>query len=169
MRKKQILSLLAIIIAGTTLFMIHEIAKKARSKPNATLTSLHALSLDSTAVEISFIRADTSLVIIFSSECDICRIQLEELLENYHNFERYNILLLSHQGLNELLRIQAKYNLNRFSNFQILKMDELLTEEPFFSASNPSLFVLDHNGRLILQRKGYTSPELLINQLQKHQ
>lgn len=167
MRKKQILSLVAIIIVGATLFMIHGIAKKVRSKPSPTLTSLHALSLDSTAVEISFIRADTSFVIIFNSECDICRVELEELLVNHTNFERYSILLLSHQSIKELLRIQANYNLGNYANFEMLKMDELRTEEPFLSASNPALFVFDHNGKLILQKKGYTSPELLIKQLHK--
>lgn len=167
MRKKQILSLVAIIIVGATLFMIHGIAKKARSKPSPTPTSLHALSLDSIAVEISFVKADTSLVIVFNSECDICRIELEELLVNYANFERYSILLLSHQSINELLRIQANYNLVNYANFEMLKIDELRTEEPFLSASNPSLFVFDHNGRLILQKKGYTSTELLKKQLQK--
>jgi len=167
MRKKQILSLVAIIIVGVTLFMIHGIAKKARNKPNSSLTLLHAITLDSTAVEISLTGADTSLVIVFNSECDICIIELEELLVNYANFERYSILLLSHQSINELLRIQANYNLDSYVNFELLKMDEMRTEEPFRSASNPSLFVFDHNGKLILQKKGYTSPELLIKRLHK--
>ena len=165
MRKKQILSLLAIIIAGATLFMIHGIAKKARSTPTSSLTSLHAITLDSTAVEISLAGADTSLVIVFNSECDICRIELEELLVNHRDFNRYSVFLLSHQSINELLRIQANYNLDNYANFEMLKMDELHTEEPFLSASNPSIFVFDHNGRLMLQKKGYTRPELLIKQL----
>lgn len=167
MRKKQILSLVALIIVGVTLFMIHGIAKKASSKPSPTPTSLQALSLDSIAVEISFVKADTSLVIVFNSECDICRIELEELLVNYTNFERYSILLLSRQSINEQLRIQANYNLGSYANLEMLKIDEVLTEEPFLSASNPSLFVFDQNGKLILQKKGYTSPELLIKQLHK--
>jgi len=167
MRKKQILSLLAIIIVGATLFMIHDIAKMAISKPNTSLNSLHAITLDSTAVEISLIGADTSLVIVFNSECDICRVELEELLVNYPDFERYNILLLSRQNLNELLHIQANYKLGGYSNFEILKMDELRTEELFLNAFNPSLFVFGHNGRLILQKKGYINPELLKKQLQK--
>lgn len=167
MRKKQILSLLAIIIAGATLFMISGIAKKARKKLSPTPTSLHALTLDSTAIEIGFVRADTSLVIVFNSECDICRIELEELLVNYANFDRYSIFLLSRQGLNELLHIQANYNLGNYVNFEMLKMDELHTEELFLAAPNPSLFVFDHNGRLILEKRGYTSSEFLVKQLYK--
>lgn len=166
MRKKQILILVATAIAVATLIMIHGIAKMTRSKPSPTLTSLHALTLDSSAVEINFTRADTSLVIVFNSECDICRIELEELLVNYPKFERFNILLVSHQSICELLRIEANYNLSNFPNFEILKMDELRTEELFLSASNPSLFVFDNNGKLILKKKGYTNPEQLINKLQ---
>ena len=166
MHKKQILILIAIITAGATLFMLYAIAKKARSKPNPTLTSLHAFTLDSIAVEINFIRADTSLVIVFNSECDICRIELEELLVNYPELERFNIMLVSHQSICELLRIEANYNLSNYPNFKILKMDELRTDELFLGASNPSLFMFDINGKLILTKKGYTNPELLINKLQ---
>lgn len=167
MRKKQILILVATAIAVVTLIMIYGIAKKAVNKPNSAPTSLHALTLNSTAIEISFIRPDTSLVIVFNSECDICRIELEEILLNYSKFERFNILLLSLQGINELLHIEANYSLSSYPNFELLKMDELTTEELFLNASNPSLFVFDHNGKLMLQNKGYSSPELLINQLQK--
>lgn len=105
MRKRHILILVATVIAGATLFMIYGIAKTAWSKPNPDPTSLHALTLDSTAVEINFTRADTSLVIVFNSECDICRIELEDLLVNHPKFERFVILLVSRQSINELLRI----------------------------------------------------------------
>lgn len=165
MRKKQILILIAVMALGATLFMVNDIAKKARSKSSSTLISLHALTLDSTAVEINFINADTSLVIIFNSECDICRIELESLLINYPKLERYNILLLSSQNINELLRIEANYNLSAYPTFKLLKMDELRTAEIFLSASNPSLFVFDSNGKLVLKKKGYTNPEQLIYKL----
>lgn len=167
MRKKQILLIAIAVITGATFFLVHGIAKKVRSKPHNFPTTLHALTLDSAAIEISLISADTTLVIVFNSECDICRIELESLLVNYSSFERFNIILLSRQNIDELQYIEANYNLNNYANFEILKIDEIKTEEPFLSASNPSLFVFQHNGKLMLQKKGYYSLEQLINQLQK--
>jgi hypothetical protein len=147
--------------------MLFSITRKLNVNTKQNFEYLTVLTLDSIEHKIDFKSADTTLVFVFNSECDICVIELEELLIDYHLFESFRIFVLSRQSIKELFELDTYYDIWNYSNLRIIKIDEGKTEEPFVSSPNPSVFVFDTNGKLIHSKKGYSKPEILIQQIRK--
>ncbi|MDD4386115.1 MAG: hypothetical protein PHD06_13150 [Bacteroidales bacterium] len=165
--RKIIFSLLILLVIVGVLIMLFSITRKLNVNTKQNFEYLTVLSLDSIEHKIDFKSADTTLVFVFNSECDICVIELEELLIDYHLFESFRIFVLSRQSIKELFELGTYYDIWNYSNLNIIKIDEGKTEEPFVSSPNPSVFVFDTNGKLIHSKKGYSKPEVLIQQIRK--
>lgn len=142
-----------------------EIRKSVSSTDKELPVNLSVLTLDGIPETIEFMNADTTLVLIFNSECDLCIIELEELLVEADLFKNYKILLLSSQESATLIEIIETYSLNDYSGIQVYRKDELKTQELFFNAPNPSVFVYANGGKLIFSKKGYTHPQILLKEI----
>ena len=165
--RKRILSFLILLVIIGVLIMIFNITRKLNLNTKQNFEYLTALTLDSIEHKIDLQSADTTLVFVFNSECDICVIELEELLVDYHLFKTFRMFILSRQSIKELLELGTYYDIWHYSNINIIKIDEAKTEEPFVSSPNPSVLAFDTNGRLIHSNKGYSKPEILIKQIRK--
>ena len=79
------------------------------------------------------------------------------------------IAMLSRQNVNTLKQVFLHLKLNKYSNIELFKIDQHISEEPFISASTPSVFIYDTSGNLIINRKGYSDPRELINTILNEQ
>ncbi|SDD36637.1 hypothetical protein [Williamwhitmania taraxaci] len=162
--KKTIITITIAVVVIMLGLLVFDITKKvSKQSVFAEIKTLHVKTLDSTNVTLALNQPDTTLIMIFNSECDICKIELGKMLIDYPLLEKYRICLLSRQNISVLKQFQIKQNLDNYPSIELFKIDERLTEEPFNTAPNPSVFIYDKNGKAIFQRKGYTNISELIN------
>ncbi len=165
MRKKILIPIL-IVFAGIILFLAAGITGKiTKLARNRILNAVFALDLYGNQVKIPLQQRDTSIIMVFNSECEFCQLELYELLDNYNTFRNYRIFLLSAQPVDDLEQAAKEYNLYEYPVIRLLRLDIANTRDPFISAPTPSLFVYDPNGRMIVGRKGYAAPLKLISDL----
>ena len=165
--RKKILSFLILLVIVGVIIMVFGITRKRNVNTKQNYEYLTVLTLDSIEYKIDLQSADTTLVFVFNSECDICVTELEELLVDYHLFQSFRMFILSRQRIKELFELGTYYDIWNCSNIKFIKIDEGKTEEPFVSSPNPSVFVFDTGGRLIHSKKGYSKPIVLIQQIRK--
>jgi len=154
---------IAIILLVKITFKITKRSAEAKNK------IIHAYTLDSTRITLPLAQPDTTLVLIFNSECEFCNFEINKLLSEIPTFDQYRILMLSRQNVNTLKQVFLHLKLNKYSNIELFKIDQHISEEPFISASTPSVFIYDTSGNLIINRKGYSDPRELINTILNEQ
>jgi hypothetical protein len=165
---KIIITILFIIFAVGVVVLIVGIAKRASHNASPKLDVIRTLTLNGMEQTVELVSADTTIVLIFNSECDICVYELEELLDDSYLFMSYRIIILSRQSFEDLQNITELYDLWSYPNIDILKIEDQITGEPYISSPNPSVFVYDTNAKLIYSKKGYAKPRFLIQVIKEN-
>ena len=156
--------LIALALASLfALFCHHVLIPKIRERMAQAVPprcSITALTLDSVLTTLEPCNGDTTMVLVFNTECGICRSELELLTDTA--YRHYNLVLLSHQSIATLHSVVAEFGLFDHPNIELLKISDIHTQEPYRSWPAPSMAVFDTRGRMVLKRKGFTDPKLMI-------
>lgn len=160
-----------IALAAACLFALfcHQVLipkiRERRAQAVPPSCSITALTLDSTLTTLKPCGTDTTMVLVFNTECGICRTELELLTDTA--YAHYSIVLLSRQRIATLHSVVAEFGLFDRPNIELLKISDTHTQEPYRSWPAPSVAIFDTHGRLVLKRKGFTDPKVLMKKAGK--
>lgn len=145
-----------IIIIVLILISVIEIAGKLKQKSiESENRILHLINLDGRGLVLDLNNSELILLLFYNSECDLCVNELNEIFSEYESFNETQIYLISRQDIHEIEQINLEYQLEKYPNIEIFKLDSQLTKEPFLSAPNPSIFLFAEGGDLLLSNYGY--------------
>lgn len=123
----------------------------------------YARSIEGELQRISLVGRDTIFVFVLDSECNLCTIEVEELLSNNYLFKPYKIVLLFRDNVNKIKEIHSEYKIYLYPKVRLMKIDEIETDEMFKKCPTPSVFIFDLKGKVIWYKKGYSKPNILID------
>lgn len=106
------------------------------------------------------------IIMYFSPECPHCQHQLEDMLQRMKDLKNIQIIMATHQPMEELVAFEHKYKLNKYSNIQAGR-DTKYFLQPFYRIHNfPYLALYDKRGKLIKTFEGNVTVDKLIEAFQ---
>jgi thiol-disulfide isomerase/thioredoxin len=161
--RKRIGLLIISVGVVSALYLVYQITTKIRSKKKIAgeishLEGLRLFTLDSALHEQTFLHNNKrTLVVLFNSECDHCRSELDELDKNIDLFRTANVLIISAEPIRTIKTFLANYGFPKEANTYVCKMNAGDVLSSFGTISFPHLIVYDRDNSLIKTFSGETS------------
>jgi peroxiredoxin len=166
--KKIVGLILVFLILGLVGWMIIASVKTAKEKEAiaAGISQVPEFSLqlpDSTAISIQRDYTKSPLLLIyFNSECEYCKAEAKEIVDNQELLEGIEMIFISLEPLQKIKQFGDSIGLTDLSNVLLGKIDDQTTDEILGITSAPQLFIYNKEGQLTKQFKGSTRIEAII-------
>ena len=103
-----------------------------------------------------------SILMFFSPGCDHCIIQTEGMLKRMKDLNKYQILLVTIQPIEELQAFDKKYQIKKYPNI-VTGRDTRYVFPPFYEIQNfPYLAFYDNQGKLLSTFEGNMSVDDML-------
>ena len=116
-----------------------------------TVPPLKLLLTDSTTVftDKDLKKNKPLFLIIFSPDCEHCKIETEEIIHKIDSFKNIQIVMASFMGVEKLIPFYQHYKLDRFKNITVGYDMQHMLPTYYRISSTPFLAFYDKNGKLI--------------------
>ncbi|MDR0829816.1 MAG: peroxiredoxin family protein [Prevotellaceae bacterium] len=103
----------------------------------------------------------------FSSECDICQMETEDILSNIEKFADIQIIFVSIEPIQEIILYQKKYKLDMYDNVTLLNDYKCEFPNSFGVTNLPSSLVYSKNGILLYRSNSAIKVDYLLSKIKK--
>ncbi|MDF7816131.1 redoxin domain-containing protein [Runella sp. MFBS21] len=103
-----------------------------------------------------------TIVIVFSSTCEYCQNDAEQIRKHIDVFLKVKIFMVSPENTASIIKFSSDYKLNSFSNIRFLRMSKEEIYKTFSVITVPYILVYNQNGDLNKEIKGDIKIEKLI-------
>lgn len=166
---KSIIIIIPVLIFGVLLFVtVRSINEKNRITDN--ISKLQDFSFETIENSIfDNLRMDKirpKVFIHFNSECDACQNEALKISNNLESFKDYQILYISNETPNKLIKFAKNYHLYNIENIIFLHDSENTFPKWVNSSSVPYILAYDNMGNLRYKNKGMANISELIKSLE---
>ncbi|MFN7259362.1 MAG: TlpA family protein disulfide reductase [Cyclobacteriaceae bacterium] len=163
MKRKVLLLLTAMILLFIGILIVNTFSLFKKKEELSTrllkLVKIPLVDLDSAKLQIT---SNKKLIVVYySTTCGNCQSELEDIMENIHQFDEYNVVLISMESINEIKRFVKRYRLQR-KNVFIAKIRPEDTFDTFGSLSIPHTFIYGRDSILIKEFSGPFTVETML-------
>jgi thiol-disulfide isomerase/thioredoxin len=102
------------------------------------------------------------VLIYFNSECEYCKSEAREVVENKKQLEGIDLLFISSEPLPHIKQFGDNIGLSDLPNALFGKIDDETADKILGITSAPQLFIYNKEGKLTKQFKGSTKIEAII-------
>jgi len=169
--RKAIKIIIAILILSIVIFLGYNIYQKIQHKQKIAENTKTIPSFNFKTIEsVDFTLKDISskkpkLFIYFNSECEFCNGEAEKISENLDLFNDIQILFVSHEETQNILRFAQKHHLYNRKNIIFLEDEKLEFSKLFDAKSIPFIVLYSKEDKRIKVFKGSTNPKKILTYL----
>jgi thioredoxin-related protein len=102
------------------------------------------------------------IMFFFSTDCDFCHKQLDEITNAIDSFEETNILLVSDENISSIGNYAALNKLEEYRNVTIAKINKGEIIRKYNITTAPTLLIYDKNNQLVKRFVGNTPVDSLL-------
>ena len=128
---------------------------------------LDMLMPDSSRFTKANLKKQATLIMYFSPDCDHCIHQMEDMNKRIKDFNKYQVIMVTHQPMTELVEFIHKFNLGGKENFKIGKDDKFQLPGFYAIKSLPFFAVYNKDGKIVATHESNTSVDTLLKGLGK--
>jgi len=107
------------------------------------------------------------MVMLFSPECEHCRLETEEIIQHIDAFEKVQIIMSTTLPFGKMAAFYTNYNLKRFDNIIVGKDINYLLPTFYNIRNLPFLAFYDKNKKLISVFEGALPIEKILEEIRK--
>lgn len=105
------------------------------------------------------------VLIYFNSTCDHCQRQLKVLRDNLSLFANASLVLMSSQGMEEVVPVTDVLGFDKESNIHVVQVTHEDLTETFGVLGLPHIFVYSAEGKLVALFAGETTAAVIVEHL----
>ena len=142
-------TLIMMVFSLTTMSLVNGqyINKKSEALPDFMY-----FTLDGKKFTKADLKPDSKLLIIyFNPFCEICQEETQEVLNNINFFDDIQIVMISPNAPDEIIKFKNEFKLNDHSQITMLHDPSDLFYKEFKAIGYPSLFLYDENKDMIVR------------------
>lgn len=141
--------------------------KEPPYKLNPVLPAIDLLLPDSTKLTNSALKKQNTLIMYFSPDCDHCIHQTEDMIRQMDKLKGLQIVMATHQPMDNLVWYIRKYNLSGYTNIRA-GQDYRFNLPGFFAMKQLPYFALyDKDWNLIRTYESNTPVDTLVSAFKK--
>ena len=169
MRKKiswSIISLSIIIIFGLV-FLIFEKYESIQVKREneKTMSKIILDKIDGSKIDLQNLTNQPSIIFFFNTDCEHCQNEAEEIIKYKNNFKNRNVLWLSIEPIENLLKFEEKYKIQEtIPSLKIAKISITDLNKNFNISTNPTILIYKDK-KLVRKFVGETKIEVILKYL----
>ena len=124
--------------------------------------------LDKTQFTSKDLHNQPTIVMYFSPECPHCKAQMDDMIRDYKELDKYQIILATYQPEEEIKSFSTYYQLQRYDNITVGRDDKFLLP-PFYRIRNlPYLALYDRKGNLVTTFEGNVKTSAMVKAFKSH-
>lgn len=170
MRKRSIFLMLLFMAVLPSLAFAQTKKPAERIAPYKTMPGWPPLDLlmpDSSRFTKDNLKKQATLIMYFSPDCDHCIHQMEDMNKRISDFDKYQVVMVTHQPMLELAEFIHKYKLGGRENFKVGKDDKFQLPGFYAIKGLPFFAVYNKEGKIISTHESNTSVDVLLKSLGK--
>jgi thioredoxin-related protein len=114
----------------------------------------------------TLIQNQYTLLVLFDSECEGCKIEIEMLKRDRLRLQDYNLILVSTQKIADIKSFIEKENLKEYSNMYFAKTEISVLSKYIKVISYPSILIYDKKNTFVKGFRGSTETEEILKFIQ---
>lgn len=91
----------------------------------------------------------TTIIMLFSPDCDHCKIATEQMLANMDELKKAQIIMVSSLDFSWIKKFNDQFHLDKYKNITLATQQNYFLFEFYSLTSFPSVFVYDKKGKLV--------------------
>jgi peroxiredoxin len=166
----SVITILSVFIMLIVLKITKKIVLKNEiNKQENYLPEFGLQCLDDTSMKNITVDYNESLIInYFNTHCDFCFHEIKDIITHKHLFTNDNILLVSDQPIDTLIKFKKNMQIDSFPFITIGKVNYPDFVEKFGNVIPPTTFIYDSNKRLIKKHKGQVRAPVVADDIKKY-
>jgi peroxiredoxin len=101
----------------------------------------------------------------FNTSCDFCQHEIKDVVQHLHLFKNAELLFVSEQPKDTILKFCTNYGLDTINNIQIYKVNYLEFIKNFGEVTPPTTFLFNQDSTLIKKYKGQVRAPFLCDEI----
>jgi len=164
--KKTIAFLMIIVIVVLILFIVILLLKQYKEKASIRqLPDIKVMTMDSSIIRLNTLQTNMPMIFFyFHPECEICAMEITELLKNRNEFENIQMIFVSFASIDEIKQYLETYKIDYFKHVLIANDYKGDLVSKLHVKAPPTCFIYDKSLTLKRRIKGLTS----VNELLKY-
>jgi thioredoxin-related protein len=170
MRKKIIILILSIIVAGSATLLAVQVNKyntkaKLKAKQTNTFPVIELLSLQHQTFSTRQLADSTvyKLIVLVDPECDHCDFEINEIVRDADKFRNAAILFISPKPVEELKKYKQKIEGAGLDNMKIFSLRSEELYKHFNGHSFPEIYLYGKDNQLIKNFGGETPSGVILS------
>ncbi len=169
MRKKilwLIISLSIIIIFGLAFLIIEKYESiQVKRENEKTMSKIILDKIDGSKIDLQNLTNQSSIIFFFNTDCEHCQNEAEEIIKYKNNFKNRNVLWLSIEPIENLLKFEEKYKIQEtIPSLKIAKISITDLNKNFNISTNPTILIYKDK-KLVRKFDGETKIEVILKYL----
>jgi peroxiredoxin len=169
MRKKilwLIISLSIIIIFGLAFLIIEKYESiQVKRENEKTMSKIILDKIDGSKIDLQNLTNQPSIIFFFNTDCEHCQNEAEEIIKYKNNFKNRNVLWLSIEPIENLLKFEEKYKIQEtIPSLKIAKISITDLNKNFNISTNPTILIYKDK-KLVRKFDGETKIEVILKYL----
>jgi peroxiredoxin len=169
MRKKiswLIISLSIIIIFGLVFLIFEKYESIQVKKENEkTMSKIILDKMDGSKIDLQNLTNQPSIIFFFNTDCEHCQNEAEEIIKYKNSFKNRNVLWLSIEPIENLLKFEEKYKIQEtILSLKIAKISITDFNKHFSISTNPTILIYKDK-KLVRKFVGETKIEVILKYL----
>ncbi len=147
--------------------IVHQItSKKALTERTAQLPAFRFEGLDGQVVTSQEFQNKPVWLLYFDSDCEYCQMQLRDLSQNKTSISGIEVLLISSENTNALLKCRQQYGFEQHPNLTIVRDSTHQCQLLLGMTSTPNSLLYGSSGKLLKKYNGVVKTATIINNVQ---
>ena len=169
MRKKilwLIISLSIIIIFGLAFLIIEKYESiQVKRENEKTMSKIILDKIDGSKIDLQNLTNQPSIIFFFNTDCEHCQNEAEEIIKYKNSFKNRNVLWLSIEPIENLLKFEEKYKIQEtIPSLKIAKISITDLNKNFNISTNPTILIYKDK-KLVRKFDGETKIEVILKYL----
>ena len=161
--KTIILLMIITILCSLSFFTLKkEILKKNVKKNIENMSNFEMNTIDGSLFNTTFIHSQPIVLIFFHPECEICQVEIKQIVQKKKDLAQVCILLVTQASIKESQDFYEAMELNKISNIYLLHDSDLILHNRNLINTIPSIYLYNSKKKLIKQYKGEINIDLVI-------
>ncbi len=137
----------------------------AQKPQSLTVPEFHILKADSASyyTNSDLKKHHETIIMYFSPECDHCKHQTKDILDNMDKFKNVEIVMATYFALHEMKDFYEHYKIADYPNIKMGRDEKYAIPPHYNMHSFPFLALYDKNGKLITTFEGNQKADTLLN------
>lgn len=171
-RKNVVIGFVLMISASLWFFSYKTLSHKKNNKLMIDIRHIEISSIKGEEFNFKSIKSkDNTVFIFFSSTCDFCSFEMEQVVKRINEFGSTNIIFISDEPIDVLQKVSDQYKIDSFSNIEIYKCDHeyLISSFGEIAKKRPATLVFNEEGQLLKSFSGAIHLDKVLTALKQTQ